>query len=52
VKLTKGRHVIRVVMLAQGPSGSIGDIDYFKFVKNSSSSETSSANTAARQLKN
>ena len=35
VKLTKGKHVIRVVMLAQGPSGSIGDIDYFKFVKNS-----------------
>ena len=52
VKLTKGRHVIRVVMLAQGQSGSIGDIDYFKFVKNSSSSETSSANTAARQVKN
>ena len=35
VKLTKGRHVIRVVMDKQGPSGSIGDIDYFKFVKNS-----------------
>jgi len=35
VKLTKGRHVIRVVMDEQGPSGSIGDIDYFKFVKNS-----------------
>ena len=33
VKLTKGRHVIRVVMLEQGQSGSIGDIDYFKFVK-------------------
>ena len=28
VKLTKGRHVIRVLMLAQGQSGSIGDIDY------------------------
>ena len=52
VKLTKGRHVIRVVMLAQGQSGSIGDIDYFKFVKNSSSSETPSANTAARRVKN
>jgi hypothetical protein len=24
-----------VVMDEQGPSGSIGDIDYFKFVKNS-----------------
>jgi len=24
-----------VVMLDQGPSGSIGDIDYFKFVRNS-----------------
>jgi len=35
VKLTMGRHVIRVVMDSQGPSGSIGDIDYFKFVKNS-----------------
>ena len=35
VKLNKGRHVIRVVMDEQGPSGSIGDIDYFKFVKNS-----------------
>ena len=35
VKLTKGRHVIRVVMDEEGPSGSIGDIDYFKFVKNS-----------------
>ena len=35
VKLTKGRHVIRAVMDSQGPSGSIGDIDYFKFVKNS-----------------
>ena len=33
VKLAKGRHVIRVVMDEQGPSGSIGDIDYFKFVK-------------------
>ena len=35
VKLTKGRYVIRAVMDSQGPSGSIGDIDYFKFVKNS-----------------
>ena len=35
VKLDSGRHVIRVVMLDQGPSGSIGDIDYFKFVKKS-----------------
>ena len=35
VKLTKGRHVIRAVMDSQGPSGSIGDIDFFKFVKNS-----------------
>lgn len=35
VKLTKGRHVIRVVMDEEGPSGFIGDIDYFKFVKNS-----------------
>jgi len=34
VKLASGRYVIRVVMLDQGPSGSIGDIDYFKFVKN------------------
>ncbi len=33
VKLTRGRHVIRAVMDSQGPSGSIGDIDYFKFVK-------------------
>ena len=32
VKLTRGRHVIRAVMDSQGPSGSIGDIDYFKFV--------------------
>ena len=35
VKLTKGRHVIRAVMDSQGSSGSIGDIDYFKYVKNS-----------------
>ena len=50
VKLDRGRHIIRVVMLDQGASGSIGDIDYFKFVKNPSSSETSSANTAARRV--
>ena len=35
VKLARGHHIIRVVMLDQGPSGSIGDIDYFKFVRNS-----------------
>ena len=35
VKLTKGRYIIRAVMDSQGPSGSIGDIDFFKFVKNS-----------------
>ena len=51
VKLIKGRHVIRVVMLDQGESGSIGDIDYFNFVKYSSSSETSSANTDPRQVR-
>ena len=52
VNLTKGRHVIRVVMLAEGQSGSIGDIDYFKFTKKSSTSEASSANTAPRPSKN
>ena len=52
VKLDRGRHIIRVVMLDQGPSGSIGDIDYFKFAKKSSSSEASSANTEARRVKN
>ena len=35
IKLTKGRHVIRVVMDSKGPSGSTGDIDYFKFEKTS-----------------
>ena len=35
VKLTRGRHVIRAVMDSQGPSGSIGDIDYMKFEKTS-----------------
>ena len=39
VNLVKGRHVIRVVMLSEGESGSIGDIDYFDFTKLSSSSE-------------
>ena len=39
VNLVKGRHVIRVVMLSEGESGSIGDIDYFNFTKLSSSSE-------------
>ncbi len=29
--LSKGVHTIRVVMDEQGPSGSIGDIDYFDF---------------------
>lgn len=31
VKLKKGIHIIRVVMDQEGPSGSIGDIDYFEF---------------------
>ena len=31
VKLTKGVHRIRIVMDAVGPSGYVGDIDYFKF---------------------
>ena len=35
VKLEKGRHVFRAVMDSEGPSGSIGDIDYFKFEKTS-----------------
>ena len=35
VKLTKGRQVIRAVMDTKGPSGSTGDIDYFKFEKTS-----------------
>ena len=33
VKLTKGQHIIRVMMLSEGKSGSIGDIDYFNFIK-------------------
>jgi hypothetical protein len=28
-----GRQVMKVVMATGGKSGSIGDIDYFKFVK-------------------
>ena len=35
VKLEKGRHVFRAVMDSEGPSGNIGDIDYFKFEKTS-----------------
>ena len=33
VKLTKGRQVIRAMMVNKGASGSIGDIAYFKFAK-------------------
>ena len=33
VKLVAGRQVMKVVMATGGKSGSIGDIDYFKFVK-------------------
>ena len=33
VKLAAGRQVMKVVMATGGVSGSIGDIDYFKFVK-------------------
>src|SRR5262245_7717811 len=33
VKLGAGRQVMKVVMATGGKSGSIGDIDYFKFVK-------------------
>src|SRR5687767_12792151 len=33
VKLVAGRQVMKVVMATGGVSGSIGDIDYFKFVK-------------------
>jgi len=33
VKMKKGVHTIRVVMDEVGPSGSIGDIDYFKFTE-------------------
>ena len=33
VDLPQGRHIIRVIMDQQGPSGSIGDIDFFNFIK-------------------
>lgn len=33
VRLEKGTYVMRVVMDADGPSGGIGDIDFFRFVK-------------------
>lgn len=33
VKLAAGRQVMKVVMATGGVSGSIGDIDYFKFVR-------------------
>jgi hypothetical protein len=33
VKLTAGRHVMKVVMDKPGESGSIGDIDYLKFTR-------------------
>lgn len=33
VNLEEGIHVLRMVMDAQGPSGSIGDIDYMEFKK-------------------
>ncbi len=33
VKLSKGSHIIKVVMDEVGPSNNIGDIDYFKFTK-------------------
>lgn len=33
VKIEKGVHIMRVVMDIDGPSGSIADVDYFKFVK-------------------
>ena len=40
VRLKKGKQVIRVVMLEQGPSGSIGDIDYFHFIPATSESRS------------
>ena len=52
VKLIKGRHVIRVVMLDQGESGSIGDIDYFNFKKYSSSSEPPQQSRQKNRAKN
>lgn len=33
VRLEKGTYVMKVVMDADGPSGSVGDIDFFRFVK-------------------
>lgn len=33
VKLEAGRFAMKMVMDAKGPSGSIGDIDFFRFVK-------------------
>lgn len=33
VRLDKGTYVMKVVMDADGPSGSVGDIDVFRFVK-------------------
>jgi len=33
VKLTKGNFTMKMVMDSQGPSGSIGDIDYLRFIK-------------------
>lgn len=33
VALEKGIHQMKVVMIEQGETGSIGDIDYFKFVR-------------------
>lgn len=37
VTLTRGRFLMKVVMDADGPSGSIGDIDYFRFVREGAS---------------
>ena len=33
VDLKKGEYVMKVVMDSEGPSGSIGDIDYFRFIR-------------------
>ncbi|MEM7384058.1 MAG: carbohydrate-binding protein, partial [Verrucomicrobiota bacterium] len=33
IEMKRGVHIIRVVMDKEGPSGSIGDIDYFKFTE-------------------
>ncbi|MDF1811795.1 MAG: carbohydrate-binding protein [Verrucomicrobiales bacterium] len=35
VKLTAGTHKMKVVMIKSGESGSIGDIDYFRFIRKS-----------------